>query len=369
MSQDWPLASDAVLSGAGATRLDTTARDPAARGTAAREVGRRTVIITGGSSGIGRCTAVLFARHGWRIGLIARGGAGLAAAAAEARAAGGEAAIAIADVTVSAALGAAADAIVAELGPPDVWINCAGNGVYGRFSSVPEAQFEQVTAVTYGGTVNGCRVALALMAPGGRGTIVNVCSAVAFHGLPMMTSYAGAKAAVRGFAQALRAELRIEGSAIRVSTIFPPAVNTPFFSHAVSYMGWPARPVPPVYQPEVVAAGIHLAVSLGRAEMVVSGTAAAFCLVSRLSPRLVGFLMTRLGLDGHVTRDPEAERLQEPTLFAPSAVASPIHGPFGRYARRRSFQLWLWQIASTVANLGRLGAAARRRVRSRPRPR
>ncbi|WP_428490680.1 SDR family oxidoreductase [Rhodopila sp.] len=332
----------------------------------AADVPTRSVIITGGSSGIGRCTAVLFARHGWRVGLIARGEAGLAAAAADVRAAGARAAVAVADVTLSAALRAAADAIVAELGPPVVWINCAGNGVYGRFSSVSEAQFDQVTAVTYGGTVNGCRVALALMAPLGRGTIVNVCSAVAFHGLPLMTSYAGAKSAVRGFAQALRAELRIERSPIRVSTIFPPAVNTPFFSHAVSHMGWPARPVPPVYQPEIVAAGIHLAVSLGRAEMVISGTAAAFSLAARVSPALVAYLMTRLGLDGHVTRDPEASRLQQPTLFAASEDASPIHGPFGRHARRRSVQLWLWRAGSAGAKLGRLARAAGRRVRVRP---
>ena len=356
MSTGSSLTSDAVLLESHATCDEIAALD-ARRGT---------VIITGGSSGIGRCTAVLFARHGWRVGLIARGAAGLAAAAADARAAGAQVAFAAADVTATPALQAAADAIVAELGAPDVWINCAGNGVYGRFTTVPEAQFEHVTAVTYGGTVNGCRLALALMAPRGRGTIVNVCSAVAFHGLPLMTSYAGAKAAVRGFAQALQAELRIDRSQIRVCTIFPPAVNTPFFSHAVSYMGWPARPVPPVYQPEVVAAGIHLAVSLGWPEMVVSGTATAFSLVARASPRLIAYLMTRLGLEGHTTRDPEAARLQEPTLFAPSAEASPVHGPFGRHARRRSVQLWLCRTGSVVARLGLRARAARRRVRSRP---
>jgi len=179
------------------------------------------------------------------VGLIARGEAALAAAAAALRETGAQAATAVADVTASAALRDAADAIVTELGPPDVWINCAGNGVYGRFTTVPEAQFDRVTAVTYGGTVNGCRVALALMGPRQRGTIVNVCSAMAFHGLPLMSSYAGAKAAVRGFAQALQAELRMERSRVRVCTVFPPAVNTPFFSHAVSHMGWPARPAPP----------------------------------------------------------------------------------------------------------------------------
>jgi short-subunit dehydrogenase len=299
------------------------------------------VIITGGTSGIGRCAAGIFARHGWRVGLIARGATGLAEVAAELRAAGAVCAVAQADVADDVALAAAGSAIVAALGAPDVWINCAGNGVYGRFETVPGAAFDRVTAVTYGGTVNGCRVALALMLPSGRGTIVNVCSAIAFHGMPLMSSYAGAKAAVRGFAQSLRAELRIAGSAIRISTVFPPAVNTPFFSHAVSYMGWPARPAKPVYQPEVVAGAIYLAARARRAEMLVSWTVCLFNLAQRVSPELIAFTMTRLGFDGQLTRDPEAAGRELPTLFAPADQASPVHGPFGRHARRRSTQQWL----------------------------
>lgn len=206
--------------------------------------------------------------------------------------------------------------------------------------------------------MNGCRIALALMAPQGRGTIVNVCSAAAFHGLPLMTSYAGAKAAVRGFGQALQAELRIERSRIRVSTVFPPAVNTPFFSHAVSHMGWPARPVAPVYQPEVVAAAIHLAAMRGRPEMMVSGTAAAFSIAGRVSPRLIAFAMTQLGLDSQLTHDPEVERLERPTLLVPSAEASPVHGPFGRRARQHSMQVWLCRYKRALLALGLLAAAA-----------
>ena len=282
----------------------------------------------------------------------------MAAATAELRGLGVPASSAVADVTDSAGLGRAALSLSAELGAPDVWINCAGNGVYGRFTAVPEPEFDHVTAVTYGGTVNGCRVALALMGPGGRGTIVNVCSAVAFYGLPLMTSYAGAKAAVRGFAQALRAELTMEGSHIRVSTVFPPAVNTPFFSHAVSHMGFPARPAPPVYQPEVIAAGIYLAATTQRAELIISGTAAAFSLLTRLSPRLVGMLMCRLGFDGQLTRDPEAARLEQPTLFAPSAEAAPVRGPFGRFARGWSVQLWATRGTSALLTTVLNGANA-----------
>ncbi len=300
----------------------------------------QTVVITGGSSGIGRATAGLFARRGWRVGLIARGQAGLAATAAELREGGATVSTASADVADATALQVAAQVVSAELGVPDVWINCAGNGVYGRFGSVPEAQFDRVTAVTYGGTVNGCRVALSLMVPCGHGTIVNVCSGAAFHGLPLMTSYAGAKAAVRGFAQSLRAELRIERSPIRVSTVFPPAVNTPFFSHAVSHMKWPARPVPPVYQPEVIAAAIYLAATRGGAEMLVSGTMAVFSLANRISPSLIAFCMSRLGFEGQLTRDADAARLEQPTLFAPAAEASPARGPFGERARHFSTQVW-----------------------------
>jgi short-subunit dehydrogenase len=303
--------------------------------------GAGTLIVTGASSGLGRCIAGRFARHGWRVGLIARGQAGLVASAADVRAAGGTASIAAADVTDAAALRRAADTVVAELGPPDIWINCAGNGVYGKFADVPMAEFDRVTAVTYGGTVNGCRVALALMAPQGRGTIINVCSAAAFHGLPLMTSYAGAKAAVRGFGQALRAELRVSGSRIRISTVFPPALNTPFFAHAVSHMGFPARPARPVYQPDIVAAAIYYAGREARPEIAVTFTVVVFGLAQRISPALIAFTMTRLGFDGQLTSDPEAVRLAAPSLFAPPAEASPVHGAFGRHARRGSFQVWL----------------------------
>ena len=302
--------------------------------------GGKTVIITGGSSGIGRCTARLFARNGWRVGLIARGEAGLHAAAEELSAEGVTVATAMADVSSSAGLQAAADQITAVLGCPDLWINCAGNGVYGRFQSVPENEYDRVTAVTYTGTVNGTRIALALMAPHGRGTVINVCSAIAFHGMPLMASYAGAKAAVRGFAQAIQAELRMARSPLRLCTVFPPAVNTPFFSHAVSHMGWPARPARPVYEPEVIAAGIFLAARTRPPEMLISGTAAAFSLLCRIAPRLAAFCMTQLGLDGQLTRDARAVDLQCPTLFAPSPVSSPVHGPFSSLARRHSAQLW-----------------------------
>lgn len=310
----------------------------------------RVVLIVGGSSGIGRCTAVLFAQRGWRVGLVARGKQGLAASLRDVEATGALAATAEADVTDSKALAKAADAIVALLGPIDAWINCAGNGVYGRLEDVSEREFQRVTDVTYHGTVTGTRLALAHMRERGHGRIVNVCSAIAFHGLPLMSSYAGAKAAVRAFGQAMRAELRLERSAVRITTVFPPAVNTPFFSHALSHMGWPARPARPLYQPEVIALGIWQAMMSGRAEVPISGTVMIFSLATRLAPRLIRWCVAKMGFERQLTRDPGACDLQELTLFEPSQRVFTVHGPFGRRARAWSAHLWLD---------GRLGMAVR----------
>ncbi len=311
----------------------------------------RVVVITGGSSGIGRSTGVLFARRGWQVGLIARGRQGLSESAHDIVAAGSRVATARADVTDGDALSAAAKAITEQLGPIDVWINCAGNGVYGRFDDVPEEDFRRVTDVTYHGTVNGTRVALANMRKRGQGVIINVCSAAAFHGLPLMSSYAGAKAAVRAFGEAVRAELRLERSQIRLRSVFPPAVNTPFFSHAISHMGWPARPVGPVYQPQVIAEGIWLAVKHGKADTVVSGTAAAFSLACRISPALIAWCMGKLKFDCQVTSDQSAYDLLEPTVHVASERALGPCGPFSAYARKWSVHVWMKTASSAIFRL------------------
>ena len=155
------------------------------------------------------------------MGLIARGEAGLRSAQAEIAGAGGTACMTVADVRDAAALERAADSIERALGTIDVWINCAGNGVYGRFVDVPPEEFDCVTDVTYRGTVNGTRAALRRMLPRNAGTVVNVCSAIAYHGMPLLTSYSGAKAAVRGFTDGVRAELAHDASRVHVTIVFP----------------------------------------------------------------------------------------------------------------------------------------------------
>ncbi len=325
------------------------------------------VVLTGASSGIGLGSALRFASLGWRVGLISRNQAGLDAAAAliAGRVPGAVLAVHAADVTDSAGLAAAAAALAAALGPIDVWVNAAGNGVYGHFAAVPEAEFRQVTDVTYLGTVNGCRVALSHMTPRDRGVIVNVCSAVVFHGVPLMSSYSGAKAAVRAFGQSLTLELKLTGSRVRVSTLFPPAINTPFFDHAVSHMGFAARPVPPVYRTEVAARGVVLCAS-GGGERRLTGVVLAYSLIARLSLGLAGFLVGKSDFASELPRDGDARAALAPSLFDSNDARAAIDGPFMGRARGWSVQLLL--IATWRRLTGRAGLSRRPAARLPPAP-
>lgn len=310
---------------------------------------RPIVFITGGSSGIGRSTAAVFASHGWNVGLIARGAVGLEAVkhalvpidVADTPDTDIAVATAPADVSDAEALAIAAMQLERTLGPPDVWVNCAGNGTFGRFLDSSPAEFKRVTDVTYMGAVNGTRVALTSMLPRDQGCVVNVCSAVAFHGMPLLASYSGAKHALRGFDQAVRAELAQDGSKVRLTTVFPPAVNTPFFDHAVSHMPSPGRPMAPVYQPEVIAEAIYLAATTARQEMRISFTTTAFAFAVRLVPALVRRAIHRLGYAGQLASDSAAKARHRPTLFAPSESACSSRGAFDAISRDSSAQVSL----------------------------
>ena len=179
------------------------------------------------------------------------------------------------------------------------------------------------------------------MLPRDSGTIINVYSAIAFGGLPFLSSYSGAKHAVRGFTDSVRHELRHDRARVTVTTIYPPAVNTPFFAHATSYLPGSPRPAKPVYQPEIVADAIVLAATRRFREIRVSGVTVLFALAMRLVPGLVERAIERLGVEGQLTHEDAGAQVREPTLFAPSDRACGAHGAFDAEARGFSVQMWL----------------------------
>lgn len=331
----------------------------------AKDKPAKVVAITGASSGIGRATARLFAKKGWRVGLIARGNDALDATRREVIGEGGTAAVAPADVSDPRALERAAAQIERELGPIDVWVNDAGISSFGEFLDIPESEFRRVTEVTYLGMVNGTRVALSRMLPRDQGTIVNIGSLIAHRGFPLQTPYSGAKYAIRGFTEALRSELIHKGSNVHLTMVHPPAVNTPFFSHSATHLkgSVPAAP-PPVKQPEVIADAIYLAATSHRREIKVSGITVQLAALNAIAPGLVDLALGWAGYGIQKTRRSEAKREQAPAVFRKGRTPSKIHGPFR--ARGWSAQMWATKHrGSLAAGLG-LGLATLALLVARP---
>lgn len=318
------------------------------------------VVITGASSGIGRATAAVFARHGWRVGLIARSAENLDATRHDVVTEGGTASVAVADVADSAALEAAAEHIEGELGPIDVWVNNAGVSVYGKFMDIPEDEFRQLTETNYFGTVNGTRVALRRMLPRNRGTVVQILSAISYRGVPLQAPYSGSKYALRGFTEAVRAELLHDNSAVQLTMVHPPAVNTPFYGHAVSHMPKPVRPPPPIYQPELVADAIFFAATTRRREVKVTGSTLGFAVGNKFAPGVLDFFAGKFGVAAQQSDRDGAAMVRDPNLAGPGQRPSSTHGPFDDESLSTSAQMWANKnrgVVGVALGLGLIGLA------------
>ncbi len=300
-----------------------------------------TVAITGAGSGIGLAAALHYASRGWRVGFIGRGEAALADALGRVTKAGGIGHIAAADVSDSAELEQAAAEIEAALGPIEVWINNAAIGFYGPFVDLPEAAFRRVVDVNLHGTVNGTRVALSRMRQRNRGTIVQVLSAISYRGVPLQSAYSATKYGLRGFTEAVRAELINEHSRVHVTMVHPPSVNTPFYSHAGSVMEETPRPPPLVYQPEMVGEALYLAGTVKRREWHVRGEAVAITLANKVAPGLMDWLMGVAAVRLQKTTRLDVAALRDPSAYTPSTRAAGTHGPFDGESVGSSAQWWL----------------------------
>jgi NAD(P)-dependent dehydrogenase (short-subunit alcohol dehydrogenase family) len=319
------------------------------------------VMITGASAGVGRATAIAFARRGARIGLLARGSAGLEGAKRDVEAAGGRALICQADVADADAVDAAAADLERAFGPIDIWINNAMVSVFSPVREMTAAEFKRVTEVTYLGVVYGTLSALERMCPRGRGVIVQVGSALAYRGIPLQSAYCAAKHAVQGFCESLRTELLHEGSHVHVTMVQLPAMNTPQFDWVKSRLGRRGQPVPPIFQPEVAAGAIVWAAYHPRRELNVGFPTVRAIVGNSLSPALADRYLARIGYVAQQTDEPENQ-------FRPHNLWKPVdaerdfgaHGRFGGRARTTSWQLWLTENrrALTLMAFGLVGVMA-----------
>lgn len=308
----------------------------------------RVVIVTGASSGLGKATALLFARHGWSVGLIARGVNGLRATQDEIVRHGGRAAVGVADVGDREALERAAASVEAELGEMDVWVNVAGSGTYAFFDEGSAEDFDRVLLTNLTGSINGTRIALKRMVPRDRGTVVQVGSAIAYRGIPLQSAYTTTKWGLRGLHEAVRAELAHKRSSVVLSLVNPPGMDTPFFSHAQSELKGAVPHVPSgAYAPDDTAEAILLAATNRRREWNVGAASVALLLADRFLPRTpMDWAVGKLGVAGQRTTSPEAVAARDPTLYAPSERVSGTRGVFGHVAIRTSL---VWQATKRPA--------------------
>jgi NAD(P)-dependent dehydrogenase (short-subunit alcohol dehydrogenase family) len=313
------------------------------------------VAVTGASSGVGRATAHAFAREGATVGLIARGPEALAATAQEVKELGGRAVMLSCDVSDPEAVEAAA-ATLEQHGPIDVWVNNAMASVFAPTWEITAQEYRRITEVTYLGVVNGTLTALTRMRPRNRGVIVQVGSALAYRGIPLQSGYCASKHAIQGFTESLRCELMNDHSAVRVTMVQLPAMNTPQFDMVRSRLPREAQPVPPIYQPEVAARAIVTAARHPeRREWWVGGSTAVTIMGNAVAPGFGDRYLAKRGVESQQTDQPAVPRADN--LFEPMPGARSARGRFNDRAHDHSIQ---WQVTRhrRVAGAGALLLAA-----------
>jgi NAD(P)-dependent dehydrogenase (short-subunit alcohol dehydrogenase family) len=296
------------------------------------------VVVTGASAGVGRATALEFARHGWDVALVARNAARLEAAATEVRGEGVSGLPIVGDVADADAIEQAAARVEAELGPIDIWINNAMATIFAPIDRVTPEEFRRATEVTYLGQVYGTMAALSRMRQRDHGTIVNVGSALAYRAIPLQSAYCGAKYAVRGFTDSIRTELIHDGSAIRLVMVHLPAVNTPQFDWALNKLGVRPQPVPPIFQPEVPARAIvEAALNPDRREAWVGLPTVITILANKVAPGMLDRYLARTGYSGQLSDQPVPSDASA-NLFKTVEGDYGTHGRFDSRARDVSYQ-------------------------------
>ena len=304
-----------------------------------KPVEEQVVALMGASSGIGRETALRFAKRGAKVVVAARGEQGLDSLVEEIRRDGGEAVSVSADTSEFDQVKAVAERAVEEYGRLDTWVHLAAVGLFATFEQTTPEEFERVVDVNLMGQVYGAMAALPHLKREGRGALIHISSVEAKRAFPFHSAYAASKHGIDGFLEALRVELKREGWPISVTQVMPGTINTPFFDKGRTKIGVKPVGIPPIYEPETVAKIILYAAENPARDLVSGGAAQAMSINQRLSPRMLdAVLATRAGFSPQKTDEPRSED-------EPDNLYAPIHGhdtaKNGFRALSRSLYNWL----------------------------
>jgi len=333
----------------------------------------RVAVVAGGTAGLGLAVARGLAADGWRVAVLARDEGRLATIAEELEHASGRPALGLrVDVADDGAVDAAAEAVEEAFGAIDLWVTGPMVGIAGEFLDVASDDFERVTDVTYHGTVNGTRAALARMVPRDRGHVVLLGSGVAHHGVPLMAAYSGAKGATRGFGEAVATELRMRRSRVRISMLDFPAIDTPQYRW-IATAGLPhaSRPLPIPFTPEACARAVLAVVRRPRLRTWVAEPTTIMALGGRFWAGGLDAFFARFGRRLQQSPRHDGDMLPD-NLWEPTPGDVGTRGAYGREALRWSPQLWAVthrRAAGALAAAGIVWAAVRIVDRARRSPR
>ena len=247
---------------------------------------QQVMVLTGASSGIGLCTAILAAERGARLVLVARSEDTLQRLVEQIESNGGEAIYVVADVADREQMLHVAQAAVDQYGRIDTWVNDAGVSSYSRLDKISEADSRRIFDTNFWGVVNGSLIALPYLRKQG-GALINLGSEVSEEVVPLQGMYSASKHAVKGFTDALRIEIELlDKSPVSITLIQPTAVNTPFPHNAKNYMDKEPKLPTPMIDPQRVAEAILKAATDGGRDVKVGMMAIVNTSASKFLPSL-----------------------------------------------------------------------------------
>lgn len=182
--------------------------------------------ITGAGSGIGRATAILMAKKGCHLALSDINEAGLAETVEVCRTEGVRVTSRKLDVANRTEVYAWADEVVRDHGLVNIIFNNAGVALGATIEDMTYEDFEWVMNINFWGVVYGTKAFLPYIKMAGEGQIVNVSSVFGLVAVPTQSAYNAAKFAVKGFTEALREEMEVEGTNIGVTVVHPGGIKT-----------------------------------------------------------------------------------------------------------------------------------------------
>jgi NADP-dependent 3-hydroxy acid dehydrogenase YdfG len=186
----------------------------------------KVAVVTGAASGIGRALAYELARRGAKLAISDIDATGLAQTAKQLRVIGAPVHEARLDVTDREAVLAYAEEIATDFGTVNIVVNNAGIAFTGDIEKMTFEQIERVLDVDFWGVVNGTKAFLPHLIASGDGHVVNISSLFGLLSMPGQGAYNAAKFAVRGFTEALREEMLINGHPVRVTCVHPGGIQT-----------------------------------------------------------------------------------------------------------------------------------------------